>query len=109
MRSQDRPETAVSDDFLHFPDTADGPAGAGGTAAGPHTGRGERRRTMTKRSLTMSQCLMLKKISALCAGALLLACAGIERHPQRAAAFDADQVYDGGRQHHLAGRYGEAI
>ena len=57
----------------------------------------------------MLTCPMLKKISALCAGALLLACADVARHPGRAAPAGTDQVYDGGRQHHLAGRYGEAI
>lgn len=58
----------------------------------------------------MSTCRMFKKMSVLCAGALLLACADVERHPERAAApIDTDRVYDGGRQHHLAGRYEEAI
>lgn len=57
----------------------------------------------------MSTCMMLKKMSVLCAGALLLACADVARHPERASQVDADLIYDGGRQHHLAGRYEEAI
>ncbi|MDB5746043.1 MAG: hypothetical protein JWP72_891 [Massilia sp.] len=57
----------------------------------------------------MSTCMMLKKMSILCAGTLLLACAEVGRHPERAPQADADLIYDGGRQHHLAGRYEEAI
>lgn len=57
----------------------------------------------------MSTCMMLKKMSILCAGTLLLACADVGRHPERAPQADADLIYDGGRQHHLAGRYEEAI
>ncbi|MET0980471.1 MAG: LytR C-terminal domain-containing protein [Telluria sp.] len=53
--------------------------------------------------------MMLKKMSILCAGTLLIACAGVGRHPERAPQADADRIYDGGRQHHLAGRYEEAI
>ena len=52
---------------------------------------------------------ILKKISVLCAGALLLACADVARQPGAAPAADADRAYDQGRQHHLAGRYDEAI
>ncbi|MFC5460252.1 tetratricopeptide repeat protein [Massilia niabensis] len=57
----------------------------------------------------MSTCMMLKKMSILCAGTLLIACAGVTRHPERAPQVDADAIYDGGRQHHLAGRYEDAI
>lgn len=61
----------------------------------------------------MSTRRMLKKLSVLCAGALLLACADVGRHPQHAAPVagpvDADRLYDTGRQHHLAGRYDEAV
>lgn len=57
----------------------------------------------------MSTSMMLKKMSVMCAGALLLACADVARHPERASQVDADLIYDGGRQHHLAGRYEEAI
>ncbi|MGX4641102.1 LytR C-terminal domain-containing protein [Massilia sp. SYSU DXS3249] len=57
----------------------------------------------------MSTRMMLKKMSVLCAGTLLIACAGIGRHPERASQVDADLIYDGGRQHHLAGRYEEAV
>ena len=52
---------------------------------------------------------MLKKISVVCVGALLLACADVARQPGTAPAVDADRTYDQGRQHHLAGRYDEAI
>lgn len=52
---------------------------------------------------------ILKKISVLCAGALLLACADITRQPDVTPAVDADRAYDQGRQHQLAGRYDEAI
>ncbi|MGJ9418412.1 tetratricopeptide repeat protein [Massilia sp. CMS3.1] len=52
---------------------------------------------------------MLKKISVVCAGALLLACADVARQPGAAPGVDADRTYDQGRQHHLAGRYDEAI
>lgn len=55
---------------------------------------------------------MLKHISVLCAGALLLACADVARQPGpmpvTAAATDIDRTFDQGRQHHLAGRYDEA-
>lgn len=57
----------------------------------------------------MSTRMMLKKISVVCAGALLLACAEVGRHPEGAPQVNADLIYDGGRQHHLAGRYDEAI
>lgn len=57
----------------------------------------------------MSTCMMLKKLSILCAGTLLLACADVGRHPERAPQVDAELTYDGARQHHLAGRYEEAI
>lgn len=57
----------------------------------------------------MSTSMMLKKMSVLCCGALLLACADVARHPGRVPHADADLIYDGGRQHHLAGRYEEAI
>jgi Flp pilus assembly protein TadD len=58
---------------------------------------------------------MLKHISVVCASALLLACADLGRqpdaaqHPDAGPAADADGAYDQGRQHHLAGRYNEAI
>lgn len=52
---------------------------------------------------------ILKKISVVCAGALLLACADVARQPVAALAADADRAYDQGRQHHMAGRYDEAI
>lgn len=56
---------------------------------------------------------ILKKVSVLCAGALLLACADIARQPTAAPtvspAADPDRAYGHGRQHHLAGRYEEAI
>ncbi|KQQ87080.1 tetratricopeptide repeat protein [Massilia sp. Leaf139] len=56
---------------------------------------------------------ILKKISVLCAGALLIACADIARQPAplpaAAAGVDVDRTYDQGRQHHLAGRYGDAV
>jgi Flp pilus assembly protein TadD len=52
---------------------------------------------------------LLKKISVLCTGALLLACANGARQPRAAPAADADRAYEQGRQHHLAGRYDEAI
>ena len=52
---------------------------------------------------------ILKKISVLCAGALLLACADVARQPATAFGADADRAYDLGRQHHLAGRYDDAI
>lgn len=57
----------------------------------------------------MSTCMMLKKMSILCAGTLLIACADVGRHPERARQIDVDLAYDGARQHHLAGRYEEAI
>jgi Flp pilus assembly protein TadD len=52
---------------------------------------------------------LLKKISVLCAGALLLACADVAHQPAAAPGVDADSTYDQGRQHHLAGRYDDAI
>jgi tetratricopeptide (TPR) repeat protein len=52
---------------------------------------------------------LLKKISVLCTGALLLACADGARQPGAVPAADAERAYDQGRQHHLAGRYDEAI
>lgn len=52
---------------------------------------------------------LLKKISVVCAGALLLACADVARQPELAPGVDTERVYDQGRQHHLAGRYDEAI
>jgi Flp pilus assembly protein TadD len=54
----------------------------------------------------------LKHISVVCASALLLACADVGRQPDAAPAApaaNADRAYDQGRQHHLAGRYNEAI
>jgi len=61
----------------------------------------------------MLSCKMLKKVSVLCAGAMLLACADISRHPGPAAAPtaspDADLAYDQARAHHIAGRYDEAV
>jgi Flp pilus assembly protein TadD len=54
----------------------------------------------------------LKHISVVCASTLLLACADVGRQPDAAPAApatDADRAYDQGRQHHLAGRYNEAI
>lgn len=53
--------------------------------------------------------MMLKKLSVLCAGALLLACADVTRHQAPTALPDVNLAYDQGRQHHLAGRYDEAI
>lgn len=52
---------------------------------------------------------LLKKISVVCAGALLLACADGARQPGALPATDPDRAYDQGRQHHLAGRYDDAI
>ena len=52
---------------------------------------------------------LLKKISVLCAGALLLACADVARQPDTVRGIDADRAYDQGRQHHLAGRYDDAL
>jgi Flp pilus assembly protein TadD len=52
---------------------------------------------------------LLKKLSVLCTGALLLACASGARQPGTAPATDAERAYDQGRQYHLAGRYDEAI
>ena len=54
----------------------------------------------------------LKHISVVCASTLLLACADVGRQPDAAPAaptVDANRAYDHGRQHHLAGRYNEAI
>jgi Flp pilus assembly protein TadD len=61
--------------------------------------------------MSMQPRRILKKISVLCAAALLLACANVARQPgaASASAADADRAYDQGRQHHLAGRYDEAI
>lgn len=52
---------------------------------------------------------ILKKISVLCAGALLLACADVARQPGTHPGPDAESAYGQGRTHHLAGRYDEAI
>lgn len=52
---------------------------------------------------------VVKKISVLCAAALLLACADVTRQPDAAPAADAERAYDQGRQHHVAGRYDQAI
>lgn len=52
---------------------------------------------------------ILKKISVLCAGALLLACADVARQPDTYPGPDAEHAYDQGRAHHLAGRYDEAV
>ena len=52
---------------------------------------------------------ILKKMSVLCAGALLLACADVARQPDLLAGADAETAYDQGRAHHLAGRYDEAV
>jgi Flp pilus assembly protein TadD len=55
----------------------------------------------------------LKRLSALCAGAMLLACANVSHHatlhePPLVAA-NADDAYAIGRNHHLAHRYEEAM
>ena len=57
---------------------------------------------MTTRSL-------LKNLSVACAGALLLACADLQRQPETQAGPDAEFAYGQGRAHHLAGRYPEAV
>jgi hypothetical protein len=64
---------------------------------------------MNQESLTMHTPACSRKSRSLCAGALLLACADVARHPGATQGFDADRAYDQGRQHHLAGRYDEAI
>jgi len=53
--------------------------------------------------------ILLKKMSVLCAGALLLACADITRQPDMPPGPDAEAAYGQGRTHHLAGRYDEAV
>lgn len=59
----------------------------------------------------MSTRRILKKLSILLSGALMLACADISHRPvaPAGAAVDADVVYGAGRAHHVAGRYDEAI
>ena len=65
----------------------------------------------------MSTRKILKKLSVLCAGALMIACADMSPRSSSTvavgvvvdAAVDADLVYDQGRAHHVAGRYDEAI
>lgn len=52
---------------------------------------------------------ILKKISVLGAGMLLLACADVARQPDAQPGPDADSAYSEGRAHHLAGRYDEAV
>lgn len=52
---------------------------------------------------------ILKKMSVLCASALLLACADVARQPVGAPVGELERAYDQGRQHHLAGRYDAAI
>ncbi|HBF51701.1 MAG TPA: hypothetical protein DDX04_16630 [Massilia sp.] len=52
---------------------------------------------------------IVKHLSVLCAGALLLACADLARQPETQAGPDAEFAYGQGRAHHLAGRYPEAI
>jgi Flp pilus assembly protein TadD len=55
----------------------------------------------------------LKRLSALCAGAMLLACADVSHHATLRApplvAASADDAYAAGRNHHLAHRYDEAV
>ncbi|HBZ07779.1 MAG TPA: hypothetical protein DEP03_15920, partial [Massilia sp.] len=52
---------------------------------------------------------ILKKISVLGAGMLLLACADVARQTDTHQGPDADSAYNQGRAHHLAGRYDEAV
>jgi Tfp pilus assembly protein PilF len=55
----------------------------------------------------------LKKLTVLCSGALLLACADLSGNSARSlfvpSARTADEAYQQGRQQHLARRYGEAL
>lgn len=54
----------------------------------------------------------LKRLSALCAGAMLLACADLSGSfsmPGQGAARSADDAYLAGRNHHLARRYEDAL
>lgn len=54
----------------------------------------------------------LKRLSALCAGAMLLACADLTGRfsvPEQSAARSADDAYLVGRNHHLARRYEDAL
>lgn len=60
----------------------------------------------------MSHVTMLKRLSALCAGAMLLACADLAGRfaiPGQEAARSADDAYVTGRNHHLARRYEDAL
>ncbi|QNA90789.1 LytR C-terminal domain-containing protein [Massilia sp. Dwa41.01b] len=58
----------------------------------------------------MSSCKILKKMSVLCAGAMLLACADMSHQvEQPVVGVDANLAYDQGRAHHVAGRYDDAI
>jgi Flp pilus assembly protein TadD len=52
---------------------------------------------------------IIKNLSVVCAGALLLACADLARQPETQAGPDAEYAYGQGRAHHLAGRYPEAV
>jgi len=52
---------------------------------------------------------IIKHISVVCTGALLLACADLARQPETQAGPDAEFAYGQGRTHHLAGRYPEAV
>lgn len=52
---------------------------------------------------------ILKNLSVLGVGVLLLACADLARQPDLQPGPDADSAYGQGRAHHLAGRYEEAI
>ena len=51
----------------------------------------------------------LKRLSALCAGTLLLACANMGQRLPAAPALAADEAYLIGRTAHLAGRYAQAL
>lgn len=60
----------------------------------------------------MSHVTMLKRLSALCAGTMLLACADLAGRfaiPGQEAARSADDAYVTGRNHHLARRYEDAL
>lgn len=52
---------------------------------------------------------ILKKMSVLGVGVLLLACADLARQPEVQPGPDVESAYGQGRAHHLAGRYEEAI
>lgn len=54
----------------------------------------------------------LKRLSALCAGTMLLACADLSGRfavPEQGAVRSADDAYVAGRNHHLARRYDDAL